>query len=51
MEIVRLSTGHVCCLLSHWTMQSAQNACSHLNKTDLIHLTQIFSVDSNIFSN
>ena len=32
MEMLRLSTGQVCCLLSHCTMQSAQNACSHLNK-------------------
>ena len=35
MEMLRLSTGQVCCLLSHCTMQSAQNACSHLRKYNL----------------
>ena len=30
IDIALLSTGQVCCLLSHWMMQSAQKACSHL---------------------
>ena len=33
MEMERRSTGQVCCLLSHSTMQSAQKACSHLDKS------------------
>ena len=30
IDIALLSTGQVCCRLSHWMMQSAQKACSHL---------------------
>lgn len=31
MDMDLLSTGQVCWRLSHWTIQSAQKACSHLN--------------------
>ena len=33
--IVLRSTGQVCCLLSHSTIQSAQKACSHLTQPTL----------------
>ena len=35
IEIERRSTGQVCCRLSHSTIQSAQKACSHLDKIRL----------------
>ena len=41
IDIALLSTGQVCCLLSHWMMQSAQNACSHLIMDPLDSLTLI----------
>ena len=31
MDMDLLSTGQVCWRFSHWTIQSAQKACSHLN--------------------
>ena len=33
--MVLRSTGQVCCLLSHSTIQSAQKACSHLTQSSL----------------